>query len=197
MSERLLRTRAQRSYSTRTAAELLDANCKTAVGWHPSGKLPGGRRCLDGPQRKEHLDSGAVTRGRERTAVRQSRDEREPEAAFFRVRPMIHAPSAMVCNRNDQFVADLLRTHMDQTWLARWICVLHRVGNGFAYAELDGTDLHVRQTGLAGKARDGVAERGDALRSCIGAYLKHVRHRTSFVHFPVFARSKPSPSGTA
>jgi len=190
MSERLLRTR--------DAEELLDANCETVLGWHLRGKLPGGRPCLAAPKREEHLHTRSVTCSRERAAIRQSRDEREPEAALIsRVLGLMHSCSAVVCNNHCQLVTDLPHAHLDGAGLTLRVGVPDRVRNGLADAELYGIDLHARQTGLAGKARDSVAEGAYALRSCIGAYLKHARHRTSLVRFPVSARSKPSPSGIA
>jgi Protein of unknown function (DUF3631) len=178
--------------------ELLEARRAKVVGCHLSGMLTVVRPHLAASKREEHLHSRSVTCGRERTAISQSRDEREPEAAFiFRVRPKILRPSATVCNGDYQFVADHLRTHIDGTGLALWICVPHRVGYGFADAKLDGLDLHARHTGLAGKARDSLAERADALRCRIGTYLKRGRHRTCCAFFPVLASSKPSRSGIA
>jgi hypothetical protein len=170
LSERLLRTR--------DAAELLDANYETVQGWRLKARLPGGR--LAAPKREEHLHTRSTTCSRERAAVRQSRDEREPEAALISCVPgLTHSFSAVVCNNHCELVADLPHAHFDGPGFTLRVGVLDRVHNGLADAELDGIDLHTRQTGLAGKARDSVAQGADALRSCIGAYLKQARHRTS------------------
>ena len=103
-------------------SELLDANRVTVVEWHLSGMLTVVRPYLTASKWEEHLHRRSITRGRERTAVSQSRDEPEPEAAFIlRVREQILRPVATVCNGDYQFVADHLRTHIDGTRFALWM----------------------------------------------------------------------------
>lgn len=151
---------SQKLLTTRKVAALLRISPETALRWYRAGKLPGNRASLAARKREEHLHRHAVSSGHECAAVRQSREEREPEATLnLRASPLLYSPSAMVCDDHGKLVADLLDAHLDNAWVALRVSVLHSVGNGFADAELYGPDLVARESGLACKARNNVTER--------------------------------------
>lgn len=148
-----------------------------------------GQWTLTAANLEDHLDLRSATGGHpDGAAISQATDQRKAETASRFAKWF--EPFPLICDDNLKLVSEIADAYLNDAVEPVVVCVLHRVGDGLAHAQLDAAHPLVRKSAISGDLRDDLSKRPNSLRSSFCSDLQRGGHETSYTPYTRFSQRR-------